>query len=179
MMTAMLRGIKTLTFVYVPREDRIMTAINAGLADAWSCWLTRRLSLAVLDRAAVYLNSTSQLAQRAPAELRGEMTAFEREAGIAKTAGSMSVTPPDVLKQSETGAELADRLVIAQQGEAFRLELRGQSEEGAAGLFKRAELQRTLQMLQIEVGKAGWIVAVAQPQPSRAPAATDTKPFRH
>ena len=106
------------------------------------------LALAVLDRASGYLTSTSQLAQRAPAELRSEMTAFEREAGIAKTAGAMSVTPPAVLKQSETVAELADRLMIAQHGDGFRLELRGQSEEGAAGLFKPAELQRVLQMLQ-------------------------------
>jgi hypothetical protein len=175
----MLRTIKTLTFVYIPREDRIMTAINAGHAEAWSCWLTRRLALAVLDRASGYLTSTSQLAQRAPAELRGEMTAFEREAGIAKTAGAMSVTPPAILKQSETVAELADRLMIAQHGDGFRLELRGQSEEGAAGLFKRAELQRVLQMLQVEVNKAGWMVALAPPQAPAPPAAGDTKPSRH
>jgi hypothetical protein len=175
----MLRPIKTLTFVYVPREDRIMTAINAGHAEAWSCWLTRRLALAVLDRAAGYLTSTSQLAQRAPAELRSEMTAFEREAGIAKTAGAMSVTPPAVLKQSETVAELADRLMIAQHGDGFRLELHGQSEQGAAGLFKRAELQRVLQMLQVEVTKAGWMVAPGPPQAAAPPAASDTKPSRH
>jgi hypothetical protein len=168
----MLRTIKTLTFVYVPREDRIMSAINAGHAEAWSCWLTRRLALAVLDRAAGYLTSTSQLTQRAPAELRGEMTAFEREASIAKTAGAMSVTPPAVLKQSETVAELADRLVIGQHGDGFRVELRGQSEEGAAGLFKRAELQRVLQMLQIEVTKAGWMIGPDKPQVAPSPAGT-------
>jgi hypothetical protein len=175
----MLRTIKTLTFVYIPREDRIMTAINAGHAEAWSCWLTRRLALAVLDRASGYLTSTSQLAQRAPAELRGELTAFEREAGIAKTAGAMSVTPPAVLKQSETVAELADRLMIAQHGDGFRLELRGQGEEGAAGLFKRAELQRVLEMLQVEVNKAGWMVVPAPPQAPAPPAPGDTKPSRH
>lgn len=175
----MLRGIKTLTFVYVPREDRIMTAVNAGHAEAWSCWLTRRLALAVLDRAATYLASTSALAQRAPAELRDELTAFERDAGIAKTAAAMSVTPPGVLKQSETVAELADRLIIVQHGDGFRLELRGQSEEGAAGLFKRAELQRVLQMLQFEASRAGWLAAPDKAQAAAASAPGDAKPFRH
>ena len=47
----MLRTLKTITFVYAPQEDRIAAAINAGGPDAWSCWLTRRLALAVLERA--------------------------------------------------------------------------------------------------------------------------------
>jgi predicted alpha/beta hydrolase len=68
----MLRALKTVTFVYVPQEDRIAGAINAGHPDAWSCWLTRRLALAVLERATEYIANTSNLAQRAPAELRGE-----------------------------------------------------------------------------------------------------------
>ncbi|MGB6464701.1 MAG: hypothetical protein WBF27_00720, partial [Xanthobacteraceae bacterium] len=88
----MLRGLKSVTFVYVPREDRILAAINAGHEDAWSCWLTRRLALAVLERTTDYVTGSSDLAPRAPAALRGEMATFEREAAIAKTAPAMSVT---------------------------------------------------------------------------------------
>jgi hypothetical protein len=175
----MLRGLINVTFVYVPREDRIMTAINAGRPDAWSCWLTRRLSLAVLERTASYLASKSDLAQRAPADFRSEAVAFEREAAIAKTVGAMSMTPPAVLQSSASGAELAERLTISQRGDSFRLELRGLSEEGAAGLVKRDELQRLLQMLQVEVGKAGWLVVPGQPQAAPPPAAADPKPFRN
>ena len=58
----MLRALTTLTFVYVPREDRILAAINAGHAEAWSCWLTRRLALAVLERTTEYLATRSDLA---------------------------------------------------------------------------------------------------------------------
>ena len=83
----MLRGLKTLTFVYVPREDRVVAAINAGQSDAWSCWLTRRLALAVLERTTEYLQSKSDLTQRAPANLRTEMIAFERDAAIADDRG--------------------------------------------------------------------------------------------
>ncbi len=174
-----MRALKTLTFIYVPREDRVVAAINAGQPDAWSCWLTRRLALAVLDRAAEYLTSTSGLAQRAPAELRGELIAFERDAAIAKTSRAMSVTPSDVLKSSASAAELAERLTITQQRDGFRLDLLGQSGSGAAGVLKRAEMQRMLQMLQIQVTNAAWLTAPGKPQAAPAPAANDPKPVRH
>jgi len=172
-----MRGLSSITFVYVPKEDRVVAAINAGRPDAWSCWLTRRLALAVLERTANYLVSRSDLAQKAPADFRGEAIAFEREAAIAKTARAMSATPPAVLQSSASAAELAERLTIAQQGDGFRLELHGQSGDGVAGMVKRDELQRILQMLQVEIGKAGWLGAPAKPQ--AAPAATDPKPARH
>jgi hypothetical protein len=175
----MLRTLTTLTFVYVPREDRVVAAINAGHADPWSCWLTRRLALAVLERTAQYLQSKSDLTQRASANLRTEMIAFERDAAIAKTASAMSTTPPAILKQSATAAELADRLTITPAGEGFRLELLGLDGAGAAAVFKPAELQRMLQMLQAEVVKAGWLSSATNPQASPAPVAADPKPFRH
>ena len=175
----MARVLKNVTFVYVPREDRILAAINAGRDDAWSCWLTRRLALAVIERATVYVASSSNLTQRAPADLRGEMAAFERDAAIAKTAPAMSVTPNTILNSTAEAAELADRLTISQQAGGFRFELRGLRDEGAAGLVARAELQRMLQMLQAEIGKGGWVAAPAMPQATPTPAAAASKPPRH
>jgi hypothetical protein len=175
----MMRTLTSLTFIYVQREDRVLAAINAGHPDAWSCWLTRRLALAVLGRTADYLASKSELAQRAPTEVRGELVALERDAAIAKTAGAMSITPPAILNQSATAAELGDRLTISQHRDGFRLELRGQGEGGAAAMLKPAELQRVLQMLQAEVTKAGWLATPVKPQAVQGAAATDTKPVRH
>jgi hypothetical protein len=175
----MLRALKTVTFLYAPQEDRIAGAINAGHPDAWSCWLTRRLALAVLERATGYIANTSNLAQRAPAELRGEAIAFEREAAIAKTAPAMSQTPLEILKSSTAAAELADRLTISREQDAFRLELRGQSGNGAAGVVKREELQRILQMLHGVVAQAGWLAAPGAAQPAAAAAPSDPKPARH
>jgi hypothetical protein len=175
----MVRVLKSVTFVYDMQEDRVLAAINAGHPEAWSCWLTRRLALALLDRAAEYLSSTSALAQRAPADFRGELVAFERDAAMTKTAGAMSNTSADVLKSSATAAELVERLMISNQGDRVRLELRGRSGGGAAGTPTRAELQRILQMLQAEVAKAGWLAAPAK---SPAPAAVEAaapKPVRH
>jgi hypothetical protein len=173
------RALRTVTFVHVPREDRILTAINAGHPDAWSCWLTRRLALAVLERTTDFITSSSDLAQRAPADFRGEMIAFEREAAIAKTAPAMSTTPPAVLTSTAAAAELAERLTISQHRDAFRFELRGLTDEGVAGLVRRAELQRMLRMLQAEIAKAGWTAAPAKSQTTPAPAVADTKPARH
>jgi hypothetical protein len=171
----MIRSLRTITFVYVPQEDRIAAAINASLSDAWTCWLTRRLALALLERATEYLASTSNLAQRAPAELRGEAIAFEREAAIAKTAAAMSATPPDVLKSSAIAADLADRLTITREQDAFRLELRGQTGQGAAGVIKRDEIQRVLQMLHSVVAQAGWL-AVPAARPASVAAPGEGKP---
>ena len=174
-----MRALATVTFVYETREDRILAALNAGRADAWSCWLTRRVALALLERATEFLASTSALAQRVPADLRSESIAFEREAAIAKTAGAMSTTPPDVLKANVTQAGLAERLSISQHGDRFRLEVHGQGNEGAAGLLTRAELQRILQMLQAQAAKAGWLGAPSKPQATAATTTPDAKPIRH
>ena len=173
-----MRAIASITFVYDPREDRIAAAANPGRADAWSCWLTRRVALALLERTTEFLDSTSALAKRAPAEMRGEFAAFEREAAIAKTQPAMSVTPPEILKSSASAAALIERVSITPQGDNFRLELYGASGDGAAAGLSRAELQRILQMLQGVVAKAGWFAAAgkAAPAPSAEPGAP---PSRH
>jgi hypothetical protein len=176
----MMRALMTVTFVYEPREDRIAAAINAGRDEAWSCWLTRRLALALLERASGYLNKTSDLAAQAPAEMRGEFVAFEREAAMASTAGAMTKTPLEILKSSASAAELAERLTISQNGKSgFKFELCGQSGEGAAGVLSRAEMQRMLQMLHAVVAKAGWIGVPAKPRAAAPVAADAPKPVRH
>jgi hypothetical protein len=78
--------LKSITFAYDTREDRILAAVNPGHPDAWSCWLTRRLALALLERTGEFLASTSSLVQRASADHRGEILAFEQDAAIARTA---------------------------------------------------------------------------------------------
>jgi hypothetical protein len=176
----MLRTLTTVTFVYEPREDRVAAAINAGRPDAWSCWLTRRLALALLDRASGYMSKTSDLAKQAPAELRREIVGFERDAAMVSTAGSMSKTPDEILKSSTNGAELADRLTIARHPKGgFKFELIGQGEEGAIGLLTRDEMQRMLHMLSSVVTKAGWLAQPQKPQGAQPVAAGPPKPVRH
>jgi len=175
----MAHTVRNITFAYVPREDRILAAINAGFRDAWSLWLTRRLALAVIERTAQYIAVSSDLTKRTPSDLRSEAVAFERDAAIAKTAQAMSTTPADVVQATANWAELAERLTIARQAGGYRLELHGQSGDTATGLLKRPELQRLLQMLQIEVANAAWVAPAAKPQPAPAPAVADPKPARH
>lgn len=169
--------LKSVTFVYAPKEDRILAVANVGTPGAWSCWLTRRWVLQLLERGAEILARTSSLAQRAPVDIRGAVVAFERDSAIAATAKAISPTPPGVVAASETVAELVERLTIASQGENFRVELRGERGGAVTGVVQRAELQRILQMLQTEVVKANW-----RGTPVEASAAHDAEkplPSRH
>lgn len=165
-----MRAIKSLTLSYVPKQDRVLAAINPGDPDEWSCWLTRRLVQAVLGRSPEFVESTSTLVKQVPPEVRNEVRNFEREAAMVSTAKAMSKTPAEVLERSASEAELAERLTIANQTNHFRIEMRGEMGEGAIGLFGRAEIQRVLQMLQAEVEKAGWFTATAK---SSAASTTD------
>ena len=95
--------LKTVTFLYRKREDRILAALNAGQPEAWSCWLTRRLALLMLERAAELLARTSALAQRAPADVRSELVAFERDAAMVNTAKGLSL--PRAMSSNRAGLQ--------------------------------------------------------------------------
>ena len=174
-----MRVLKTITFRYDPREDRILAGINLGHSEAWSSWLTRRLVLALLERAPEFIASTSVLAKQAPAAVRGELVAFERDAAIAKTAKAMTPTPTDALKTSTTTADLAKQLTISSQGDRFRMELQGESGHGAVAMLARAELQRIFQMLETEVAKAAWLGAPVKPPDVTVAEKNTPKPVRH
>jgi hypothetical protein len=169
-----MRGLTSIAISYESQEDRVLAIINPGSPETWACWLTRRLVLALLERAPKFVAGTSPLVQRGPGELRGELVAFERDAALATTAKAMKATPSEVLKSSATTAELAERLTISAQGDGFRVEMCGYRGGGAAGVMTRAELQRMLRMLEVAVANAGWVSAA----PSVA-TTTSPKPVAH
>ena len=171
--------LKSITFAYDPREDRVLAVVNPGHPPTWSCWLTRRLVLSLLDNGGKFLASTSTLVQRAAPEARREVAAFEREAAVANTAPAMSVTPPEVLKMTVATAELVHQVTLTQQGERMRMELRGVAGGGSEAGLTRAELQRVLQMLHAEVAKAAWSAAPAAAAPTAQPEEAAPKPARH
>jgi hypothetical protein len=173
------RVLKTITFVYKTREDRVLAAINAGKPAAWSCWLTRRIALLLLEHAANLLANTSSLAQRAPADVRGELVAFEREAAIAKTANAMSRTSTEVLTADGTAAELVEQMTISSRDDNFQVQLRGETGGGAAAVVTRAEFQRILQMLQTEVTKGEWLGMSAKSPATPAIEEARPKPACH
>jgi hypothetical protein len=169
-----MRIIKSLSLAYETREDRILAAANAGQPDAWSCWLTRRIVLALLGTVPQALAKTSALAQQAPTEFKSEMIAFERQAAIAQTEKALSRTANEVLESAAVSAELAERLTITQPDAKFRFELHGVKGGVAVGMVDRAELQRILQLLEAEVVRAGWLSGMGEgtpTQPSLPPAA--------
>src|SRR5262249_30293195 len=147
--------LKSITLSYNVHEDRILATINVGHAETWSCWLTRRLVLALLERAGKFLSSTSGFSQRTSSEFRDELATFERDAALSKTAKAMRTTPAEELKTSTSAAVLAERITITQRGDGLHMEIAGR-DGGSAGVLARAEFERILQMLKIEIGKAGW-----------------------
>jgi hypothetical protein len=171
--------LKSITFAYDPREDRVLAVVNPGQTPTWSCWLTRRLVLSLLENGAKFLANTSTLVKRAAPDARREVAAFEREAAVAKTARAMSVTPPDVLKMTVAAAELVHQVTLTQLGERIRMELRGIAGGGSEAGLTRAELQRVLDMLHAEVVKAAWSAAPAAVAPASPPAEQPPKPARH
>jgi len=166
--------LQSITLSYDAKEDRILAATNLGRPDSWSCWLTRRLVLALLDQAPVYVSQTSALTQKTPVDYRSDLIAFEREASLAQTAGAMSRTDDQVVRQGAQSAELAERVTLHNLGVGFRVELHGVAGGSAIGDMDRAQFQRVLQMLSDEAVKAGWMVpppAVAAPPPDGGPKA--------
>ena len=174
-----MRELKSINFSYVVAEDRVLATINPGSLEAWSCWLTRRLVLALLERAEEFLASTSSLIKQAPTDVRGELITFEREAAMAMTAKAMSNTTVDVINTGAILAELAERLTISSQANNFRVEMRDEKGGAAAGLVSRVELQRVLLMLQGEVAKGGWLGIPATRSVVPATEEKGSKPIRH
>jgi hypothetical protein len=155
--------LRTVTFSYRWREDRVLAAVNLGHPDAWSCWITRRLALAMIKRAAEFLANTSPLKKRVAADHHGELAQFENEAAMASTAKGLSVASSDALKASSTVAELAERVTFTNQGEKFKIELFGDRSGSAIGVVPRPDFQRILRMLEVEVEKAEWIASSVHP----------------
>ena len=173
-----LTQLKTIGFVYDTREDRIRAAVNGSGPDSWSCWITRRLSLAWLAKAGDFLVTTSPLAQRAAPEHRGDLATFEHDAAMAQTARAMTPTPPEVIETAPADTALLDKVTWTPRGERYQFELVDNRGTNAVGALTRPELQRIMQMLQEVVAKAGW----AQPTPtqqSTVDQAAPPSPVRH
>ena len=166
--------LKTIAFVYDAREDRILAAINADAPERWSCWVTRRMTLAWLAKGSEFVAKTSSFAQRTSSESLKELASFEHEAALAQTASSITPTPPNVLDTNRTTAKLLHTVTLDQRGDAFRIEMKGEADLGAVANLKRAELQRITQMLREAATKASWIEQ--QPQ---AAASNSVTAVRH
>ena len=162
--------LNSLTLHYDQPEDRILLAVNAGRADACSFWLTRRLVLAIGERADPFLDKTSPLAGKTPTEYRADMAAMERQVALASTQKNISKTPNETLQQAAKGAELAVELTLSAVGEGVRMILRGRDGTEAGGVCSRADTQSIVHMIEQEAIKAGWKAGPAAPVAAQAEA---------
>src|SRR5438876_2638861 len=65
-------------------SDLVLAVVNPGHPPTWSCWLTRRLVLSLLENGGKFLASTSTLVQRAAPEARREVAARSEERRVGK-----------------------------------------------------------------------------------------------
>jgi hypothetical protein len=146
----------SLTFHYEPIEDRILAVINAGETDTAGCWLTRRMTLTLIDHATPYLDRMSPVISKTPGDMRAELAAMERQVALARTADEVTRTPTESLIPAAATADLVMEVTIAREGEWFALVLRGRNGMQASLTWSRDHLQRIVVMLEELAAKAGW-----------------------
>ena len=135
-------------------------AFNAGKDDAWSCWLTRRMSLVILKKLAPYLEKTSAVVAQAPFEHRHEVAVMEREMALSSTQNAISQTPETVLAKADGNGELVIDVTLTPRPSDFVVLLSGSAGGKAQGILTRAHLQTVLHLLEQEVTKASWLTLV-------------------
>jgi len=153
---AHMRPLSSIALRFDRHEDRILVTIDAGSPSASAYWLTRRLALNVIHETNPYLARTSPVANKTPAELRGELAKMEREVALASTQRNVSSTPTAALESASATAELAVELNVSAERQGLRLRFRGSKGGEATVGCTRAELQRIVHMLEQEAAKAGW-----------------------
>ena len=151
--------LRSITFHYESQQDRILAAINVEEGNRWSCWLTRRMTLAALDQIRKLVERTSELGKKADTASRPDVFAFEREAALVNSSSAVRSTPRGALKISSTTTECANRITVAYVRQKFRLEIEGSSSELARALIDRPLFQRIICALEDEVVKADWVMA--------------------
>lgn len=166
----------SLTLDYELSEDRILAVINAGGEEPFAYWLTRRMTLNLIDRANPYLDRMSPVAGQTPSDLRGDLAEMERQVALARTAGAVSRTPADVMARAAAAADLAIEITITKKAKGFVLQLRGRTGGQASVVWSRDHLRRIVDMLENLAARAGWRggEAVAPNQTQET-----AKPVRH
>jgi hypothetical protein len=145
----------SLTFHYEQTEDRILAVVNIEDADTMSYWLTRRMTLNLIDHATPYLDKMSPVISKTPSNMRAELSEMERQVALARTADAVTSTPTEVVAPAAGTADLVMEVTIAKTGEEFALVLRGRNGH-ASVTWSRDHLQRIVAMLEELTAKAGW-----------------------
>ena len=166
----------SITLDYESSEDRILAVINAGRVDASGYWLTRRLTLNIIERANPYLDRMSPVVGNTPQELRGDLAAMERQVALARTEGAVSRAGNDALTDAAAKADLAVEITIAKETNGFALQLRSRNGAHTSLVWSRDHLQRIVLMIEEIAARSGW----REGQPvGLKPQQETSKPIRH
>lgn len=117
----------SLTFHYEQTEDRILAVVNIDGENTAGYWLTRRMTLTLIDHANPYLDKMSPVVSKTPFEMRAELSEMERQVALARTADAVTRTPTESLAPAAGTADLVMEVTIAKAEEEFALVLRGRN----------------------------------------------------
>lgn len=144
----------SLSVHYEQVEDRILAVVNID-EDTAGYWLTRRMTLTLIDHANPYLDRMSPVIGKTPYDMRAELSEMERQVALARTADAVTITRSEVVVQAAGTADLVTGVTIAKTGEEFALVLRGRNGQASVN-WSRDHLQRIVVMLEELTAKAGW-----------------------
>lgn len=174
-----MRALKAISFTYEARQDRILVVVNPDTPQIWSGWLTRRMGVMVLGRAATLLADNSRALPLASPNSHRAIEAFKRETALAATEAAMTSTAATVLVRVARMATLVEQIAISPEGDRFRLAIRGADGEGTSGLLTNIELQRVVHMIEREAIRADWLGHSSEARSKLHLMSADQKPVRH
>jgi hypothetical protein len=163
---ATMQTLKSVAPRYDVREDRLFLAINVGSEDARGYWLTRRLLLRALAQLKSYLDRTSELVVRTPAEYRSEVAVFERQKAVRTGQKSVGRLSGDQAEMPAARTELATELKLNPRRKGFLLEIIGRDGGQVRGVVSRTELETILSLMENEALKGGWLPPPNAPERS-------------
>lgn len=148
--------ISAFSFHYDEFQDRIRLIGNLdnGLQRI-DFWLTRRLTLRLLDASMELISRTSKAVTEAPVELRPAMAQFEHEQASQAANISKEKHRAD---HRDFSAQVLNRLDISYQGSRYKLSLflADQDEPCALGMLNYEEMHQVLHLIHRGAEVLDW-----------------------
>lgn len=149
-----MQNIAAITFHYDPIEDRILLVGNLNNQQPrCDFWLTRNITLKLLEALSSLVRRTSEQVATAPSEHQSGLAQFEHE----QAQQNMQLHPePDVPDSHIPG--LLCKVDVSHQGQRYQVRFYEQNQEDAAAqaLLTHEELHQVLSLLHRGALELSW-----------------------
>ncbi len=153
-----MQNIAAITFHYDPIEDRILLVGNLNNTQPrCDFWLTRNITLKLLDALSSLVRKTSAQVATAPSEHQSGLAQFEHE----QAQQSMQLVPESSVPESQAPGLLC-KVDVSHQGKRYQVRLyeQGSEEATAQALLTHDELHQILSLLHRGALELSWGVDI-------------------